>query len=65
MYQAFTCNDQVLISCWLFDAATLEVDITKHYQCITLKQFQQQLMVPRNRQTLLSNMEEKTFIFFK
>lgn len=64
MYQPFTDNDQVLISCWLFDATTLEFNITKHYQDIMLKQFQQQLTVPPNRQTLLSNMKEKLFLKF-
>ena len=63
-YQPFTDNEQVLISCWLLDATTLEFNITKHYQGIMLKQFQQQLTAPPNRQTLLSNMKEKLFLNF-
>ena len=31
----------MLVLCWLLDAATLEVNITDHFQDITLKQFQQ------------------------
>ena len=51
--------------CWLLlllvkiDAAIFEVNMTNHSQDITKKQFQQQLVVPPHKQTLLRNMYMK------
>ena len=49
------------------DTATFEISKTCHSQEITKKQFQQQLIVARHKQTSLRNMyiEEKYFILFQ
>ena len=50
-----------MIFCWMvplfvkIDAATSEVNMPNHSQDIMLKQFQQQLTLPPNKQNLLSN----------
>ena len=60
MYKFFNCNLQLLMFCWLLpllvktDVATLEVNITDHFQDITKKQFQRKQTVPLHKQ--------KTFI---
>ena len=49
------------------DTATFEISKTCHSQEITKKQFQQQLIVTRHKQTSLRDMyiEEKYFILFQ
>ena len=45
---------------------TFELNMTNHFQNITIKQFQRKLMLPAHKQTLLRNtyLEEKYFTFF-
>ena len=58
--------------CWLLfllvktDTAIFEVNMTNHSQDITKKQFQQQLVAPPHKQTLLRNtyMEENYLTYF-